>query len=60
MDGATARSGAEETQCYLQIRQRRKGLHMKWHTMNIYLKVTTLMGALAALILAAGAEGKWY
>ncbi len=32
---------------------------MKWHTINIYLKVTTLMGALAALILAAGAEGKW-
>jgi hypothetical protein len=32
---------------------------MKWHAMNLYLKVTALMGALAALLLAAGAEGKW-
>ena len=32
---------------------------MKWHAMNLYVKVTMLMGALAALLLAAGAEGKW-
>ncbi len=32
---------------------------MKWHAMNLYIKVTMLMGALAALLLAAGAEGKW-
>lgn len=32
---------------------------MKWHAINIYVKVTTLMGAIAALLLAAGADGKW-
>ena len=32
---------------------------MKWHAMNIYLKVATLMGTIAALIIAAGAEYKW-
>jgi hypothetical protein len=32
---------------------------MKWHAMNLYVKVTMLMGALAALLLAAGADGKW-
>jgi hypothetical protein len=33
---------------------------MKWHAINIYVKVTTLMGALAALVLAAGAEARWF
>jgi hypothetical protein len=32
---------------------------MKWHAINIYVKITTLMGAIAALLIAAGAEGKW-
>jgi hypothetical protein len=32
---------------------------MKWHAMNLYVKVTMLMGALAALLLAAGADAKW-
>jgi hypothetical protein len=32
---------------------------MKWHAMNIYIKVATMMGAIAALILAAGADVKW-
>jgi hypothetical protein len=32
---------------------------MKWHAMNLYVKVSMLMGALAALLLAAGADGKW-
>lgn len=33
---------------------------MKWHAINIYVKVSTLMGALAALLLAAGAESRWF
>jgi hypothetical protein len=33
---------------------------MKWHAINVYVKVTTLLGALTALLLAAGAEGKWF
>lgn len=33
---------------------------MKWHAINIYVKVTTLMGALAALLLAAGADARWF
>ncbi len=32
---------------------------MKWHAMNLYVKVTLLLSALTALLLAAGAEGKW-
>lgn len=36
-----------------------RGLPMKWHTLNIYVKVTTLMGSLAALLLAASAGFKW-
>ncbi len=32
---------------------------MKWHALNLYIKVSLLMGAIASLLLAAGAEGKW-
>ena len=32
---------------------------MKWHAVNLYIKVTMLLGALTALLLAAGADTKW-
>lgn len=32
---------------------------MKWHALNLYIKVSLLMGAIASLLLAAGAEAKW-
>lgn len=32
---------------------------MKWHAINIYLKVATMVGILSALLLAAGADMKW-
>lgn len=32
---------------------------MKWHAINLYLKVVSLLGTVTALLLAAGAEGKW-
>lgn len=60
--GQIARSGAEGTRCTLVIayQQRRKGSpRMKWHALNLYIKVSLLMGAIASLLLAAGAEGKW-
>lgn len=32
---------------------------MKWHAINVYLKLVTVLSTLTALLLAAGAEGKW-
>lgn len=32
---------------------------MKWHALNIYIKVATVLGAISALVLAAGADLKW-
>lgn len=56
-----ARSGAEGTLWYSRsTTQRRKGSpNMKWHAINLYLKVVSLLGTVTALLLAAGAEGKW-
>ncbi|GAB4428773.1 MAG: hypothetical protein OHK0015_12040 [Chloroflexi bacterium OHK40] len=60
---AFARSGAEGTrrqQCQsVATHCEERGLPMKWHAMNLYVKVTLLLSALTALLLAAGAEGKW-
>lgn len=33
---------------------------MKWHAINVYVKVTSLLGAITALLLAAGADAKWW
>lgn len=32
---------------------------MKWHAINIYLKVVTVISTVTALLLAAGADYKW-
>lgn len=32
---------------------------MKWHAVNLYLKVAAMMGTITALLLAAGADAKW-
>lgn len=32
---------------------------MKWHAINVYLKVVSLLSTVTALLLAAGADGKW-
>lgn len=34
-------------------------LPMKWHTLNVYLKVVTMLSTVTALLLAAGADFKW-
>lgn len=61
-NGRIARSGAEGTRIHTgdTYQQRRKGSpKMKWHALNLYIKVSLLMGAIASLLLAAGAEAKW-
>lgn len=32
---------------------------MKWNAVNLYVKVTLLMGSIASLLLAASAGAKW-
>ena len=60
--GPVARSGAEGTLrhvCYPMHCSEEGVSTMKWQAQQIYWKVALVLGAIASLLLAAGAEAKW-
>jgi hypothetical protein len=60
--GPVARSGAEGTLRYRSNSSyySEEGVStMKWQAQQIYWKVALILGAIASLLLAAGAEAKW-